>query len=130
MINATEVDMSLKICPNCRLRLHKLCARCHCGYDFKQKKVIPFDSVEERDITFDAQEKAAIEKAKKIAKGEMIGGSLMCAVGIVVAAIQIVTAMEIPFLSGKMSLTPILLGLGVFIKGFLNYFTGEAEDFS
>ena len=122
--------MRLKICPNCMLRLYKLCGRCHCGYDFKQMKVIPFGSAEERDIVFGAEEKAAIEKAKKIARQEMIGGGLVCAVGIAVVTIQFVAAAKIPLLSGKISLTPIILGLGVLIKGLLDYFTGEAEEYS
>ncbi len=122
--------MRLKICPNCKLRLHKLCDRCHCGYDFKQMKVIPFDSAEKRDIVFGAEEKAAIKKAKKTAKREMIWGGLMCAFGIAVVAIQFVAAVKIPLLSGRISLTPILLGLGMFIMGLLDYFAGEADEFS
>src|SRR5262245_1993972 len=122
--------MSLKICPHCKLRVHKLCGRCHCGYDFSLMKIIPFASAEERDLVFGAEEKAAFDKARKIAKREMIAGGTMCAVGIAGVIIQSFITSENPSLNGKISLTPILLGLGVFIKGLLNYLTREAEEFS
>lgn len=114
--------MSLKLCPNCMIKLHKLSRRCECGYDFKQRKVIPFNSPEEGRAFLLDEEKAAALKAKNIAIKTMFGGVGLIIFGILSFFVAGALA------ANKFSLGAIGLGIILFAKGVNNYFTGEVED--
>jgi hypothetical protein len=121
-------NMSLKLCPHCMNRLHKLIKRCDCGYDFEQRKVIAIGSLEERKAIFIEDEKTAVQATIKIAIKTMLLGGALILFGIFALSM---TTKLVAILGGRSfeySLGGIIVGVILFAKGLNNYFTGEVEE--
>jgi len=109
--------MSVRICPSCRNRQHRLMSRCECGYDFEQRKMIPFSNAEEKNALLTIANKEAVRKGRKLA-------AIMIALGVLALILAFVLfKMD----AGAIFAGVLIAGFVLLVKGLLDFFSGDVD---